>query len=91
MAYFHEHHKTCHKGYYGKYRCRLAKKSGLRNGTNCVPLRLLDNVDEENIDEDYITETMLEESEYETNQEIDDTDRFDLYTYDTGENIEEKV
>ena len=51
MACFHEHCRTCHKGYYGRFRCRLCKKSGLRHGTNCVTLQLLSTI-KEMIDED---------------------------------------
>ncbi|CAJ1952630.1 unnamed protein product [Cylindrotheca closterium] len=35
---YHVHHRTCHKGFHGRERCRLAKKSGVSNGTNCVLL-----------------------------------------------------
>ncbi|KAL3931624.1 MAG: hypothetical protein SGBAC_011222 [Bacillariaceae sp.] len=35
---FHEHHRTCKKGFNGRHRCRLAKKSGVCNGTYCVIL-----------------------------------------------------
>ena len=35
---YHEHHKTCRKGMTGNHQCRLAKKSGVCNGTHCVLL-----------------------------------------------------
>jgi hypothetical protein len=38
LAVYHEHHRTCRKGYMGRCGCRLAKPSGLCNGTHCVLL-----------------------------------------------------
>ena len=35
---YHEHHRTCRKGFNGQQGCRLAKKSGTCNGTHCVYL-----------------------------------------------------
>ena len=69
MVYFHEHHKTCHKGYYRRFRYRLIYKSGLWNGKNCVRLQLLSAIDHECIDEDSVTEITIveEEDEFEYN------------------------
>jgi hypothetical protein len=36
LAVYHEHHRTCRKGFMGRCGCRLAKPSGLCNGTHCV-------------------------------------------------------
>ena len=66
MVYFHEHHRTCHKGYYGRIRCRLIYKSGLRNRKNCIRLQLLSEIDHEFIDEDSVTEMRV----------IEDNDKF---------------
>ena len=63
MVCFHEHHRTCHKGYYGRIRCRLTYKSGLRNGTNCVILQLLSTIDNEDIGEDSVTQMTIVEEE----------------------------
>jgi hypothetical protein len=38
LAVYHEHHRTCRKGYMGRCGCRLAKPSGICNGTHCVLL-----------------------------------------------------
>jgi hypothetical protein len=38
LAVYHEHHRTCQKGYMGRCGCRLAKPSGICDGTHCVLL-----------------------------------------------------
>ena len=82
MACFHEHHQTCHKGYYGRYRCRFCRKSGICYGTKCVILRLLEELEQEIIDEDDITETMLEDPEYETNTKSEESNnQISKYSY----------
>ena len=35
-AEYHEHHRTCRKGFNGRCGCRLAKASGICDGTHCV-------------------------------------------------------
>ena len=61
---FHEHYRTCHKGYYRSFRCRLTYKSGLQNGKNCVILQFISVMDNEDIGEDSVTKiTIIEEED----------------------------
>ena len=46
---FHEHHKTCRKGFNGRDGCHLAKKSGSCSGTHCALLHPI--LEEENYDD----------------------------------------
>ena len=63
MVCFYEHYRTCHKGYYGRFRCRLTYKSGLKNGITCVILQLLSTIDNEDIGEDSLTKMTIVEKE----------------------------
>ena len=82
MACFHKHHQTCYKGYYGRYRCRFCRKSGISFITKCIILCHLEELEQEIIDEDDITETMLEDPEYETNSESEESNnQISKYSY----------
>ena len=89
MVCFHEHHTTCHKGYYGRFRCRLTYKSGLRNGTNCVILQLLSTIDNEDIGEDSVTQMTIVEEEDEF--EYDDLFECQSKIYDLNNFNESKI
>ena len=71
-SHFHEHGFTCRKGFYGKCQCRLAKKSGLCDGTHSVLLEPTTNDAPKNDDSNDEDEKSCDDFESEENRILEE-------------------